>query len=144
MGERKEMMSIFDYDPHFKELMKRLLESAMKHSFNGIMITKAEPGYPIVYVNEAFSELTGYSAEEVIGETPAILQGPNTDRAVLDQLNQELSEGRLFHGEAINYKKDGSEFLMEWKIAPIRNLKEEISHYIAIQRDVTKLRNHQP
>jgi PAS domain S-box-containing protein len=59
-------------------------------------------------------------------------------------LSQELSEGRLFHGEAINYKKDGSEFLMEWKIAPIRNLKEEISHYIAIQRDVTKLRNHQP
>jgi PAS domain S-box-containing protein len=137
-------MSIFDYDPHFKELMKRLLESAMEHSFNGIVITKAEPGYPIVYVNEAFSELTGYSAEEVIGKTPAILQGPKTDRAVLDQLSQDLSKGKLFHGEAINYKKDGSEFLMEWKIAPIRNLKEEISHYIAIQRDVTKLRNHQP
>jgi PAS domain S-box-containing protein len=42
----------------------------------------------------------------------------------------------LFHGQAINYRKDGSEFMMEWKIAPIRNEKDEITHYLAIQRDV--------
>jgi PAS domain S-box-containing protein len=140
MAEKFDLMSIFDYDPNFQNLMKRMLENAMEHSFHGIMITRAEPGYPIVYVNDAFTQMTGYSVEEMIGKSPAILQGPRTDRAVLDRLNQALSEGRLFHGEAINYRKDGSEFVMEWKIVPIKNDKEVTSHYLALQQDVTKFK----
>jgi len=140
MAEKLDLMSIFDYDPNFQNLMKRMLENAMEHSFHGIMITRAEPGYPIVYVNDAFTQMTGYSVEEMIGKSPAILQGPRTDRAVLDRLNQALSEGRLFHGEAINYRKDGSEFVMEWKIVPIKNDKEVTSHYLALQQDVTKFK----
>ena len=136
-----DLMDIFDYDLHFKGLMKRLLENAIEHSFNGIMITKSEPGYPIVYVNDAFSEITGYSSEEIVGKSPSILQGPKTDGAVLDRLSQALSMGGLFHGEAINYRKDGSEFVMEWKIVPIKNDKEVTSHYLAIQRDVTPKNN---
>ncbi len=138
MAKKSDIMSIFDYDPSFQNLMKRLLENAMEHSFHGIMITRAEPGYPIVYVNDSFSQMTGYGSEEIIGKSPAILQGPKTDQAVLDRLSQALSEGRLFHGEAINYRKDGSEFVMEWKIVPIKNEKEITSHYLALQRDVTK------
>jgi len=138
MGERLDIMSIFDYDPNFQNLMKRMLENAMEHSFHGIMITRAEPGYPIVYVNDSFSQMTGYSSEEMIGKSPAILQGPKTDRAVLDRLSRALAEGRLFHGEAINYRKDGTEFVMEWKIVPIKNENEVTSHYLALQRDVTK------
>ena len=138
MAEKLDFVRIFDYDPNFQSLMIRMLENAIEHSFHGIMITKAEPGYPVVYVNRAFSQFTGYSSEEIIGKSPAILQGPKTERAVLDRLNQALSEGRLFHGEAINYRKDGSEFVMEWKIVPIKNQKEVTSHYLALQRDVTK------
>lgn len=138
MAEELDIMSIFDYDANFQNLMKRILENAMEHSFHGIMITKAEPGYPIVYVNDSLSQITGYSPEEMIGKSPAMLQGPKTDRAVLDGLNQALSEGRLFHGEAINYRKDGTEFVMEWKIVPIKNDKEVTSHYLALQRDVTR------
>ncbi len=142
MNEKTDIMKIFDYDTNFQAIMRYLLENAMEHSFDAIMITKAEPGYPVIYINDAFTVLTGYSAEEIIGKSPAVLQGPKTDRAVLDRLERELSEGRLFHGEAINYRKDGSEFVMEWKIVPIKNKREETSHYLAIQRDVTKLRNH--
>ncbi len=138
MAKKTDIMNIFDYDPSFQDLMKRLLENAMEHSFHGIMITKAEPGYPIVYANDSFAQMTGYSSEEIIGKSPAILQGPKTDQAVLDRLSQALSEGRLFHGEAINYRKDGSEFIMEWKIVPIKNEREITSHYLALQRDVTK------
>jgi PAS domain-containing protein len=58
-----DLMSIFDHDSQFQSLMKRMLENAMEHSFHGIMITKAEPGYPVVYVNDAFAEVTGYSLE---------------------------------------------------------------------------------
>ena len=141
MAEKFDLMSIFEYDPNFQNFMKRMLENAMEHSFHGIMITKAEPGYPVVYVNDAFAEITGYSSEEIVGQSPAILQGPKTDRAVLARLNQALSEGRLFHGEAINYRKDGSEFVMEWKIVPIKNENEVTSHYLSLQRDVTQPRD---
>jgi len=136
-----DLMSIFDHDQHFQNLMKRLLENAMEHSFHGVLITKAEPGYPVVYVNNAFAEITGYGPEEIVGQSPAILQGPKTDRAVLDRLDQALSEGKLFHGEAINYRKDGSEFVMEWKIVPIKNKEDVTSHYLALQRDVTRPRD---
>jgi PAS domain S-box-containing protein len=118
-----------------------MLENAMEHSFHGVMITTAEPGYPVVYVNDAFAEITGYSPEEIVGKSPSILQGVKTDPAILARLNQALSEGRLFHGEAINYRKDGSEFVMEWKIVPIKNEEEVTSHYLALQRDVTKSRD---
>jgi len=77
-----------------------------------------------------------YGPREVIGNSPSMLQGPNTDQAVLERLNKDVSEGRLFHGQAINYRKDGSEFMMEWKIVPIRNEKDEITHDLAIQRDI--------
>ena len=141
MANTIDLMSIFDHDQHFQNLMKRMLENAMEHSFHGVMITKAESGYPVVYVNDAFAEITGYGSEEIVGQSPTILQGPKTDRAALAQLNQALSEGKLFHGEAINYRKDGSEFVMEWKIVPIKNEEEVTSHYLALQRDVTRSRD---
>lgn len=140
MENTTDLMNIFKYDSTFQAIMRQLLENAMEHSFDAIMITKAEPGYPIIYVNDAFTEITGYSPKEVMGKTPEILQGPKTDAAVLNRLRQDLAAGNLFHGEAVNYRKDGSEFIMEWKIVPIRNENDETSHYLAIQRDVTNLR----
>jgi PAS domain S-box-containing protein len=66
-----------------------------------------------------------------------MLQGPNTDQTVLERLNKDISDGRLFHGQAINCRKDGSELMMEWKIIPMRNEKDGITHYLAIQRDAS-------
>lgn len=118
----------------------RLLLSTVQQSKDSILITtaKLDPPHPkIVFVNPAFSQMTGYTAEEVLGKSPRLLQGPNTDRAVLDDLRQHLFNGTPFHGEAINYHKDGSEFYIEWHITPIRNLNSCITHFVAIQRDVT-------
>jgi PAS domain S-box-containing protein len=84
-----DLMGIFDHDSHFQNLMKRMLENAMEHSFHGIMITKAEPGYPVIYVNDAFAEITGYSSEEIVGKSPAILQGSKTDRASLSKTRKK-------------------------------------------------------
>lgn len=130
-------MDIFEHDEKFRGLMKRLFEIAITHSFNAIMVTENKPGYPIVFVNQAFTDMTGYEQEELIGQSPSMLQGPKTDRSVLDRLREDITTGKIFHGQAVNYRKDGSEFLMEWKIAPITNDKQEITHYLAIQRDVT-------
>ena len=136
METRKDIFDLFMNDENYRYIMKRLLEASMEESFNSVMITEAKPGFPIVYVNPAFCDLTGYGPHEIVGKSPSILQGPNTDQEVLDRLNKNIAEGELFHGQAINYRKDGSEFMMDWKIAPIRNEKDEITHYLAIQRIV--------
>lgn len=109
----------------------------MEESFNSIIITEAGQGYPIVYVNPAFCDMTGYGIHEVLGKSPAILQGKETDPAVIQRLNEDIEAGRLFHGRAVNYRRDGSTFMMEWKIAPINGRDGKPSHYLAIQRDVT-------
>ncbi len=118
----------------------RLLLSAVEQSKDSIIITTSllNPPHPkIVFVNPAFTQMTGYTTSEVLGKTPRILQGPNTDRALLDDLRQHLSDGEPFHGEAINYHKDGTEFYIEWHITPIRNVNSSITHFVAIQRDIT-------
>lgn len=137
MGSGKDIFDIFMQDDTTRNMMKRLLETTMEASFNSVIITEAGPNYPIIYVNPAFCEMTGYKSHEVMGKSPSILQGPNTDRKVLDQLSEDIAHGRIFHGQAINYRKDGTEFMMEWKIAPIHNEQNEITHYLAIQRNVS-------
>ncbi len=112
-----------------------MLEATMRHIDEAVLITTKEldpPGPEIVYANEGFTRMTGYTAEEVIGKTPRILQGPKTDRAELDRLRRCLSRGEpFFGGEAINYRKDGSEFVLEWYIVPLRNEAGEITHWMA-------------
>jgi PAS domain S-box-containing protein len=137
MSIKKDIFSIFEHDDNYRYIMRRLLEVSMEQSFNGIMITEAGPHYPIIYVNDAFCQMTGYGPQEIIGKSPSILQGAKTDSQVIDRLQHQISKGELFHGRAINYRKDGTEFMMEWKIAPIHNDDNEISHYLAIQRDVS-------
>jgi len=127
---------IFSHDQNFQTIMKDMLQTVFEISFDGVMITEAEPGYPIVYINPAFCELTGYSPQELLGKSPAMLQGEKSDQNVLDHLKEKIDNGELFHGKTINYRKDGSEFIMEWKIVPIRKEDGKIFHYLAIQREI--------
>lgn len=138
MTERIDLKSIFEHDQKFKGLMQRLFEIALTHSFDAMMVTENKPEYPIVFVNNAFTRITGYRFEELVGKSPSVLQGPKTDPTVLGRLSEDLAAGRIFHGIAINYRKDGSEFLMEWKIAPVKDKHGETTHYLAIQRDVSR------
>ena len=118
----------------------RLLGSAVEQARESILITDADldlPGPRIVFVNPAFTKMTGYTAEEVLGNTPRLLQGPRTDKEVMRRLRQDLEGGNVFSGEAINYRKDGSEFYLEWQVAPIRDAAGKTTHFAAIQRDVT-------
>ncbi len=118
-----------------------LLAAAVRSSHDSIVITDTEldhPGPKIVFVNNAFSKMTGYQEWEIVGKTPRILQGPNTDRQVFKELKQKLRKGEVFFGETINYRKDGTEFYNQWHIEPIHNSEGQLTHYLAIQRDVTK------
>jgi PAS domain S-box-containing protein len=118
----------------------RLLSSAVEQSKESIVITDAQldlPGPKILFINPAFTQMTGYSAEEAVGKTPRILQGARTDRTVLKRLRQNLERGEPFAGEAINYRKDGKEFDLELNIAPLRDGSGKITHYVAIHHDIT-------
>lgn len=118
----------------------RLLGSAVEQSTESIVITDAElnlPGPRILFVNPAFTRMTGYAAAEVLGQTPRILQGAKSDRAALRRLRETLGRGETFTGETINYRKDGTEFHQEWQVAPIRDSSGTITHFLSIQRDIT-------
>ena len=119
----------------------RLLGSAVEQSQEAILVTDAQldqPGPKIVFVNPAFTKMTGYTREEALGKTPRILQGPRTDKAVTYNLRATLARGEAAHGETVNYRKDRTEFDVEWDIAPIRNSKQVITHFVGIQRDVSQ------
>jgi PAS domain S-box-containing protein len=119
-----------------------LFERAAALAFNSVMVTEAtddEGGSKIIYVNDGFTMMTGYAADEVLGETPGLLQGPMTQQSELDRLDEKMQAGEPFHGETINYRKDGSEFVIEWRVAPIMD-DGTITHYVSVQRDVTARR----
>lgn len=106
-------------------------------AFSSVMVTRASDGQgasEIVYVNDQFTELTGYTADEVLGETPGLLQGKDTERAVLDELEKALSEDRVFHGRTVNYRKDGSAFDIEWKVTRVVDI-DGVAYYVAVQRE---------
>lgn len=118
-----------------------ILEACIKDDYDSILVTELDlerPGPRIVYVNDGFTKLTGYTREEVIGKTPRILQGPKTDRQTLERLKKSLREGKSFFGQTINYRKDGSEFINQWDIHPLYNEKGEITHWVSYQHDITK------
>ncbi len=131
------LADLFSYDQNFQDIMLNMLESALEESFQGVMITEAEPGFPIIYVNPAVCEMTGYGRTELLGQSPAMLQGEKTDPAVLADLREKIDRGEIFRGKTYNYRKDGSTFMMEWKIVPIRGVGGEIANYLAIQREVS-------
>lgn len=120
----------------------KLLESVITNTKDAVMITEAEPfdepGTRILYVNDAFTKMTGYTAKEVIGKTPRILQGPNSNRDELDRLSQAIRKWKPFEMTTINYKKNGDEFWINFAVTPVADENGWFTHWIAIERDVTE------
>jgi diguanylate cyclase (GGDEF)-like protein/PAS domain S-box-containing protein len=105
-----------------------------------IIVTTAEvdaPGPRIIYVNPAFTRLTGFTAHEAINATPRILQGPATSRASLQKIRAALSQGQDVHEKVVNYSKSGAPYWLDLRIIPLRNADGVITHFAAIERDVT-------
>ncbi len=117
-----------------------LLELAAAYAEYSVIITTAEldePGPQFLYVNSAFTRMTGYSILDTLGKNPRILQGPNTDRATLRRLRESLSAGHDFIARTTNYKRDNTPFELEWIISHLRDSSNRTTHYIALQRDIT-------
>lgn len=111
-----------------------LLKVLAENSFDSILITDATARGKVIYANKAFKTLTGHEPADVIGKTPRILQGTGTDKKVIARLAVALKTGKKFEGKAINYKKDGTPFIMYWRVLPIK-VGKNIEAWIAIQRE---------
>jgi len=125
----------------------KLLESVITHTNDAIMITDAESineqGHQIVYVNDAFTRMTGYTAGEVIGKSPKILQGTKSDKKELAELSKSIKKWQSSEITTINYKKNGEEFWINFSTSPVANEKGFFTHWIAIQKDVTQQKQEQ-
>jgi PAS domain S-box-containing protein len=125
----------------------RLLESVAVNARDAVLITEARPidppGPRIVYVNEAFTKMTGYSVEEIVGKKPRIFQSPKTDRASLDRVRAALENWKPIVVELINQHKDGTEFWVELSVVPVADATGWFTHWVSVQRDITERKQTQ-
>ena len=117
--------------------------AALEQAADAVVITDGgldRPGPVIHYVNRAFEEMTGWSRDEVVGRTPRLMQGGMTDRAELDRMRRELGAGRPYRGELVNERKDGTAYVVEVDVAPLRGEGGAVTGFVSTQRDVTDRR----
>ena len=107
-----------------------------------VIVTEASPidapGPKIVYVNDAFTETTGYSAEEVIGKTPRIFQKEGTDKEELSKIREALEKKEPVRVTLRNFSKTGKEYWVDISILPLRDTEGKVTHFASIQRDITE------
>ena len=120
----------------------RLLETVITQTKDAVMITDidiSENSIPnIIFVNPAFTDMTGYSSTEVIGKSPEMFFGEKSDPIEFDKLKKAIQEYKECFIETISYKKNGESFWINFSMIPVTNKDGEHSHWISIQRDVTE------
>jgi len=109
-----------------------------QHSISLSDVRRADA--PLIYVNRGFENLTGYSNAEVVGRNCRFLQGPETDREVVRQIREAIRSGLPLMTDLLNYRKEGTPFWNRLSLRPVRTPAGELTHYIGIQSDMTRLR----
>lgn len=116
--------------------MLRKLSIAVEQSPVTVVITDLDAR--IQYVNPKFTEVSGYSPAEAIGQTPNILKSSQTPRKIYDELWDRLSQGQTWKGELLNKRKNGELYWEETQIAPVKNPQGTVTHYVAVKTDITE------
>lgn len=114
----------------------QIVNQAIEQSHASVVITNVKG--EIQYVNPAFTQLTGYTMEEVIGENPRVLKTGHTSDTAYTNLWKEISEGRIWQGEFLNKKKNGETYWESATISPIQTNEGTISHYVAVKENITE------
>lgn len=115
-----------------------LLANAINDSRDSIVIADAQkPGFPLVYVNRSFEQLTGYAANEAIGKSFYFLQGGDTEQQEVAVINSAIAKSDSCVVTLRNYRKDGTMFWSEVSVSPLHNAETEPTHFMAVQNDVT-------
>jgi len=121
-----------------------LLESVVASANDAVVVTESHPldapGPRITYVNQAFTQMTGYTAEEAIGMDPRMLQGPDTDRKATARIRAALEREEPVRVELLNYRKDGEPFWVEISIVPVRDSAGRLTRWASVQWETTERR----
>jgi diguanylate cyclase (GGDEF)-like protein/PAS domain S-box-containing protein len=127
---------------HKAQQQLMLLEGSIARLNDIVIITEAgpfaHPGPRIVFVNEAFERRTGYTKEEVLGRTPRLLQGANTQRAELDRIRAAMEQWERVRVDLINYTKAGEPFWVDLDVSPVWDRERKLTHWVAVGRDITE------
>lgn len=125
-----------------EEQRLKLLETVITQTKDSIIITEADLNDgeipKIVYVNPAFSIMSGYSSHEIIGKSPNIFIGPNSDNKEYEKLINAIAKKEECEVETISYKKNQEEYWVTFSMLPVYNSEEELSHWVSIQRDISE------
>ncbi|WP_416885698.1 PAS domain-containing protein [Marinospirillum sp.] len=117
-----------------------LLEKIVNESQDGIVVAELEGDeHILIYVNQGFERLTGYSADEILYQDCRFLQNGDKNQRGLDRVREALKQGRPCREVLRNYRKDGSLFWNELSITPVYNEEDQLQYYIGVQKDVTEL-----
>jgi PAS domain S-box-containing protein len=123
------------------EQQLRLQAAALASAANGILIANREG--QIIWTNPAMSALSGYGAEETLGQNPRLFKSGQQDTAFYKNLWDTITAGRVWHGEIINRRKDGTLYPEEMTITPVYALDHEITHFVAVKQDITERKRAQ-
>lgn len=138
----KKILSNYSDDEQLSFL--RLIAEATNEAYEGIVISDPRlPDNPVIYANEGFERLTGYSRLEILGKNCRFLQGDDTDPDAIAEIRQALQQGRGCQVDLLNYRKDGASFWNRLSLTPVRNERGEIMNYIGVQFDITELKETQ-
>ncbi len=127
---------------------KSVFQKIVEYATDAVVVTDApaqgaSEKETIIFVNEAYEKMTGYSKEEVIGKSPKILQGSESDKKELDKLRNALQSNQPGHAQLINYKKNGDKFWSSISIFPINNDTSDDKYWVGIKRDITEEKQDQ-
>ena len=121
---------------------EQLFQTLIQSTTDVVIVTDATPheagGPRIVYVNPAFEQLMGYTAEEVLGQSPRILNGPDTDSHTRYRIRKALRDGKGMRTEILKYGKDGQTRWLDMNVVPLRDADGVITHFACIERDLTR------
>jgi diguanylate cyclase (GGDEF)-like protein/PAS domain S-box-containing protein len=136
-GKLQVVVSFVDVSFRHQIPFRRIVDMAT----DVVIVTDAnpvgQPGPRIVYTNQAFEALTGFSSQEALGQSPRILQGPGTDPVPLKRIHDALALGQAVSEVVLNYSKSGQAYWLDLNINPLRDHHGKITHFVGIERDVT-------
>lgn len=140
-NHREEESPAKDHDPATAEFLL-LKDRALNVAAEGITIVDMRlPDQPLIYVNEGFERLTGYSAASIVGRNCRFLQAEDTDSATVEKIRDALASGNECTVELLNRKKDGKPFWNRLSLTPVRDSLGEVTHFIGVQSDITARKN---
>lgn len=129
-----QLGDIFDWD-----LSRRQRNTYLRKLQTGSTLVLTDLSKTILWTSRNFLTMTGYSHRETVGQTPRMLQGPDTDQATVVRVRESLRQADSVKAEMINYRKGGESYLCRIEIDPLYNHQGELTHFLAVESEISDI-----